>query len=69
MFVVLSHLQGGLSWLSHSLESLLTPVNPKDPNPVSVAFVLEALGFNLQEADAMEMLDRNFDQVFEEAGA
>jgi hypothetical protein len=68
MFVVLSHLQGGLSWLAQALESMLRPVNPDDPSPVSVAFLLQTLGFNLNEADALEVLDRNFDQVFQEDG-
>ena len=71
MFVALSHLHGGLHWVSEALQSLLTPVNPNDKKnpPVSVAFVLQALGLNLEEDEAMEVLDRNFDQVFEEQTA
>jgi hypothetical protein len=65
MYIVLTHLQGGLNMLIHSLQSMLDPINPKDTNPVSVGFVLQTLGFNLQEADAMEALDRNFDAAFE----
>jgi hypothetical protein len=65
MYMVLTHLQGGLNMLIHSLQSMLEPINPKDPNPVSVGFVLQTLGFNLQEADAMDALDRNFDAAFE----
>ena len=67
MFIVLSHFQGGLKWLAHALDGMLDPVNPKDPNPVSVGFVMEALGFNLGDKDAEEVLDRNFDQDFAEA--
>ena len=65
MYIVLTHLQGGLNLLIHSLQSMLEPINPKDPNPVSVGFVLQTLGFNLQEADALDALDRNFDAAFE----
>jgi len=69
MFVILSHLHGGLNWVSEALQSLLTPVNPKDPNPVSVGFVLQTLGLNLEEDEAMEVLDRNFEDVFKEEPA
>jgi hypothetical protein len=65
MYIVLTHLQGGLNMLIHSLQSMLEPIDPKDPNPVSVGFVLQTLGFNLQEADALDALDRNFDAAFE----
>jgi hypothetical protein len=66
MFVALSHLHGALSQLSHALKEMSAPVNPGDPTPVSVAMVLQTLGFNLQDADADAVLDRDFDQVFEE---
>jgi hypothetical protein len=35
----------------------------------TLAFVLQALGLNPEESEAMEVLDRNFDQVFEEQPA
>ncbi|HVT06450.1 MAG TPA: hypothetical protein VHO67_03290 [Polyangia bacterium] len=69
LFVVLSHLQGALSWLTQALDAMLRPVNPKDQHAVSVAMILETLGFNLQEADALEILDRNFDKIFQDAPA
>ena len=65
MYIVLTHLQGAINLLLHSLQSTLEPINPKDANPVSVGFVLQTLGFNLQEADALEALDRNFDGAFQ----
>lgn len=68
MFAALSHLQGGLSRLRHALESMLEPVDPKAPTPVSVGFVFQTLGFNLQDAEAEELLDRNFDEIFQAQG-
>ena len=64
MFAALSHMQGGISRLREALESMLEPVNPKDPTPVSVGFVFQTLGFNLQDVEAEEVLDRNFDEIF-----
>lgn len=64
MYVMLTHLQGGINILIHSLQSMLEPVNPDDPTPASVGFVMQTLGFNLQETDALEALDRNFDTAF-----
>ena len=69
MYIMLTHLQGGLNLLVKSLESMLKPVNPEDKNPVSVGFVLQTLGFNLQEGDALAALDRNFDNAFQEQAA
>lgn len=66
MYVILTHLQGGLNLLVQALQSMLDPVNPKDPNPVSVGFVLQTLGFNLDEAEATAALDRNFEDVFKD---
>jgi hypothetical protein len=66
MFIILSHLHGGLNYVSRALHEMVQPVNPKASTPVSVSLLLQTLGFNLQDAEAQELLDRNFDQVFEE---
>jgi hypothetical protein len=42
MFIALSHFQGGLKWLAHALDGMLDPMNPKDPKPVSVGFVMDS---------------------------
>ena len=57
----------GLKWLSNAPDGMLTPVNPKDQHPVSVGFVLQTPGFNLGDAEATDVLDRNFDQDFADA--
>jgi hypothetical protein len=64
MYVMLTHLQGSLAWLLRSLEQTLAPVGSKPNESVNVAFLLQTLGFNLGEADALAALDQNFDDAF-----
>lgn len=69
MFVVMSHLQASLRFFAKSIEDLHQPVDPKDDKSISVMYLLQLLGFQQGESKLQEVLDRNFDDIFEAPGA
>jgi hypothetical protein len=64
LFVLLSHLQASLRFIAQSIEAMHTPITADDPQ-LSIAFLLGLLGFQQGEAEVMEVLDRDFAEVFE----
>jgi len=64
MFVVLSHLEASLQTLMEAIKDMEDPVNPDSGSPVSIAFLIRLMGFHLNDQEAVDILDRNFDKVF-----
>jgi hypothetical protein len=62
LFVLLSHLQASLRFIAQSIRAMHTPIESDDPR-LNIALVLGLLGFEQDENEVLEILDRNFDDL------
>lgn len=62
LFVVLSHLQASLRFLAQSIQAMHTPIEADDPR-LSISLVLGLLGFEQNDQEVLEVLDRNFAEL------
>jgi hypothetical protein len=48
-----------------AIKDMEDPANPDSGSPVSISFLLRLMGFHLNDQEAVDILDRNFDKVFQ----